>query len=225
MNSSSINRSRLFIYRPLVPESAAELRVLQGRYANVGTFRPVDNPHLTLLQGSVMPPRTKSSWSRIIENGPTTTDDTYDMSIEAVRLHPRGHRLAGYAISLMLDISDGQYHDEATFFSKMSSRVAKKQNSFIIREPHVTVGLIDSAFALDSLLESAQSYVGRRLAFGAIESSLGRVSRSEADIPRHPSDVQPVEGPVGTVRPRTVPASFLASLRPERAEERGSLSA
>ncbi len=207
---SNIERG-LFIYRPVSLGSLPRLKKLQAEYAKIETFRPIEVPHLTLLQGGVLPMIRGRARDGIIEAAPETAEEPYGMRVVEPRFHRGSYGMSRLAIALMLNDEDGHYREEYQTFRDL---VAKKsdRDAFIVREPHVTIGYFRPDLALISVLQTAEKLNDQTIRFDPIESNVGKVKPIQK--PKSVSSIADI--PVRTVSPGSIPANFLASLKSSR---------
>ena len=199
----------LFIYRPVNSASLPKLRKLQAEYTKIETFRPVEAPHLSLLQGKILPRINGKARDDVIAAAPETVEEPYEMRITQPQFHRWFYGMSRLAIALVLNDSDGHYRDEYQTFRKAAIQKSDKKDLFVFREPHVTIGYFNPSFALKSVLEVAEKLNDQTIGFDPAMSNLGKVKKFEK--PHAESDLSDIQ--VRTLSPGSIPANFLASLK------------
>lgn len=204
-----IHRDRnLFIYRPLSPASADKVLEVQDQYSCIESFQPVTDLHLTLHKEDNIKKMQRSSRESIISQAPPSTALSYEMRVIATQLHTGSKKMSNFAIALMLENNDGFYNEEHTAFRSLAAQQTGRY-PFVARDAHVTLGYVHPEFALQSILEPADALIGHYLSFEAAESNIGKVLRP----PVEPTSLTAPLPPAQSIRPGSIPSSFLASLR------------
>lgn len=205
------------IYRPLLPESAAQLQSLQNEYASIHSFVPVENLHLTLLSAHTHKGRNIPTLQRVGDNTPKSSAESYDTEIIGARFDKRSLDLTRVALRLILNSEESShYFKEHEIFR---TAVEKLDDTMLIRNfagPYVTLGYLDTALGLTSVIDSAESLVGSYLSFGPIDSNVG-IMHTPKKAPRPPKPVSipvVIDAPVRTLKPGAIPQGLLASMRP-----------
>lgn len=205
------------IYRPLLPESAAQLQSLQDEYASIDSFVPVEDLHLTLLSGQTKKRLNIPTLQRVGDNTPKSSAESYDTEIVGARFDKRSLDLTRVALRLILN-SEGSSH----YFKEheiFRTAVEKIDDTMLVRHfagPHVTLGYLDTALGLTSVIDSAESLIGNYLSFGPIDSSVGRMHTPKNTI-KHPNLVSTpmaIDAPVRILKLGAIPQGLLANMRP-----------
>lgn len=205
------------IYRPLLSESAPQLQSLQNEYASIHSFVPVENLQLTLLSGQTKKRLNIPTLQRAGDNVPKSSAESYDTEIIGARLDKQSLDLTRVALKLILNSEESsRYFDEHKIFR---TAVEKIDDTMLVDDfvgPHVTLGYLDTALGLTSMVDSAESLIGKYLSFGPIESNVGRMHtpKKAARSPNPVSTPMVIDTTVRTLQPGAIPQGLLASMRP-----------
>jgi len=212
----------IFIYRPLQPDSKAQLQTLQREYQTIDTFSPVRNLHLTILSGHSKRRIPSSSLRALVNDAPKTAEKSYSTEVSGTKLESRYRDVTRFAIKLMLDIDDSeQYFQEHDAFKDAARALDKRMLFGKFTQPHVTLGYLDAGHGLASIMEPADELIGTDLSFGPTESNItGFASRVKVKYPEPAHSSTLVDAPVRTVMPGSIPKGLLASLRAPHADTR-----
>ena len=213
-----IYEHNLVVYRPLLPDSEAELKRLQDEYASIKSFKPAGDLHLTVFRGHTKK-RLRSKLERIVHSAPQISAEPYDAEVGAVEMN-RLTQVTRMAIRLALNVElDDAYYTELEEFDRIAKRTDSTMWARRFTQPHVTIGYLDVADGLSTVPDAAEAFVGRTLHFAPSTSNVGDV-RVRIPVVKAPTVSTPmtVEASVRTVQPGTIPAGFLASLRPQNPE-------
>lgn len=205
------------IYRPLLSKSATRLQSLQNEYASIHSFVPVENLQLTLLSGQTKKRLNIPTLQRAGDNAPKSSAESYDTEIIGARLDRQSLDLTRVALRLILNSEESShYFKEHEIFR---TAVEKLDDTMLIRnfaDPYVTLGYLDTALGLTSVIDTAESLVGSYLSFGPIDSNVG-IMHTPKKIPRSPSLASTpmvIDAPVRILKPGAIPQGLLASMRP-----------
>ena len=208
----------LFIYRNLQPESEARLSEIQSEYvSSIDSFVPVENLHLTILNAYSKRVVAHHRLEAVIHNAPQTSVEPSESEVVAARLDVRARSMTRLVMTLVLDDeASSQYFTEHDVFKKTLLKRDKQVNVRNFVQPHVTLGYLDVADGVASIMDIAESVVGSSIVFQSVESNFGKVSAKKEDKPITVSTPLKVDAPVLTVRPGGIPQGLLASLRPKQ---------
>jgi hypothetical protein len=204
-----------FVYRPLLPESAAQLRRLQKEYGAIRSFGPAKSLHLAILHGHTKRRLASHKLEEIMSDAPKGSEDIYDTEITGVKLDRRTRDVTRLAIRLILDSETGErYLEEHEAYKKAVNTVDKTMLMSRLTQPQLTIGYLDVSHGLASTMDGAEALIGTTLHFGGVGSNMGKAhvipDLPEAD--RHTPML--IDTPVRTVQLGGIPQGFLSSLRP-----------
>lgn len=197
----------VFIYRQPLPADLHQIRHLQELLRAVPSFRPTENPHLTLLSRNVTHALKYTSLERVVNPPPKSTTKPLTLDVDMVAISHLSIMRASYR--LLLNDCKNLFHDEHKLFKIRACDALDRVP--LLREPHVTIGYSDPLYTTQDVLKIVAGQVPQSLTFGKIES--------DPDIVKLPEQIDtpdrliPVDAVVGTVRPGTIPGAFLASLQ------------
>jgi hypothetical protein len=229
------NGKNLFIYRPLSPESSSEIEEIQEQYESLIPFQRATRLGVTLLGKHAIPKTPIGRLLPILKSGPVTSQETYSMEVQDVHFMTRTREIGRTSIQLMLeDTVDNTFSAESTLFRKTAERFGGA-NAFKAGHPHVTIGYLEAADALDSLLAISQSMIGKNLDLLPIQSDLGPVEArqdfiKENKVPwsqltteeraiKAPHSTRANTGQVRTVLPGSIPGGLLGTIRTSSLEQ------
>ena len=205
----------IFVSRPLQPESASQLQLLQQEYAAIPSFEPVEKPHLTIFNSQTWQTVHPSRLKYVIDGAPKVSRTTFEDEIVEAVLTPRVRGLSRFAIRLILDDeADTRYRNEHKFYKKAFEKIDPTLRSRQFVSPHVTIGYLNTEDAIDSIMDSAKLLVGAPLHMGTVESNVGNVTVPEPRtyVKQKPRKIE--YEPVRTITPGGIPQGLLASIRP-----------
>lgn len=201
----------LSVYRPVSHESMSLVRTIQAECASsISTFRGAKEPRLNILHPSILPAIRGKDRDRLLEDAPSTSEDEYDMKIKSFVFRLKSDvRHCNIALALEED-EEGHYSDEFRAFRKLAAESNERVDDFVLLSPHVTVGYLDPAQALASVLEKLDGFRGEEIRFDPTMSNVGKVRRLHKPHTPFPEssgiEIQPHN-------PRGMPQGFLRSLR------------
>jgi len=208
-------QQNFFVYRPLLPESESRMRSLQEDYSSIPSFEPIENLQLPILTSQTWGSIYVEKLVSIIDKAPDVSKKSFDSEIIEAKLGPAVQDMTRRAINLVLsDGEDNHFLEEHKRFKAAGRRADKKLYVRPFTEPTITIGHLDSAHAISSLLDSAKALVGQTIRIGSTESNVGRVDapvRSES-IKKAPREI--IYEPIQTIKPGGIPQGLLNSIRP-----------
>jgi|GEM_PF-2451298 len=215
-----------FIYRPVTPGGAAKLETLQNEYAsNVQSFVPVKNPHVTIFSGLSWQRIAHHQLESVIDNAPKTSKKAFETKVSEAALSIRARSLSRSAIRLVLDDEpDERLLQEHIQFKKRFEKLDKNLFTRFFVSPHITIGYLDNAHAVSTILDTANDFIGTTLNIGKTESNMSHIGSFASPKYSRPindgtsSSVQLKNEQVRTVTPGGIPQGLLASLRPRDPE-------
>jgi hypothetical protein len=223
------NGHNFFVYRPLSPESSELVESVQSKFNTIESFNPIKNLHMTLLGRYVLPKTPISRLLPLMNQGPPTSERPYTMEIAETRLKLRTRKLGRSSIQLLLnDETDDMFHAEHAHFRKVAEKFGST-SAYRVDYPHVTIGYIDTAHAITSVLQPAEELVGEELVFMPIESEHGTVNAAitpgqkkerlwpklskEERLIMYPHSTQVPEIEVRTLSNKKIPSGLLGTIR------------
>lgn len=214
----------LFVYRPLLPESSAQLKRVQKEYASVESFAPVKSLHVTILAARMNSKLSNHRVHEIINDAPKVSQESFDAEIINTQLDSRSRDITRLAIKLMLQGEAGDHYFQE--HEEFLDAVKKADEFALVRkftQPHITLGYLDAGHGVASVMDRVDMLTGTMLGLGPTESNLGTVFVQSAVTRRRHKRKQrwaafrtPVDTdePVRTIQPGSLPEGLLASLRP-----------
>ena len=215
------DESNFFVYRPVLPDSAKRLELLQNEYASIQSFTPVQNPFLTILSGHSKRRLSNHKLEGILDKAPKSSRQAYDTEIIETKIEHLTQDLTRLAMRLVLTSDSTYYQEEHEILRDAAIRCDSGMEVRRFTNPYVTVGYVDTGDGLASLMDSANTLVGSTLRFGSIESNVGAV-HEEPVVPRRgarPSTPKGDNTNVRTIRPGASPQGLLASMRRRDVDE------
>ena len=209
-------QQNFFVYRPLLPESESRLRSLQENYSSVPSFEPVENPRIPILTSQTWENIEYAKLVSIINKAPDVSKKSFDSEIIKAELGPAIRDMTRRAINLVIsDGDDNHFLEEHKIFKAAGLRADKTLYVRPFTEPYITIGYLNGADAVTTLLDSAKALVGQTVSIGTTESSVGKVdTRPPAErIVKEPRKITITES-VRTVTPGGIPPGLLNSIRP-----------
>ena len=166
----------ILVYRPLQPESAAQISELQNEFASVRSFEPVDNPNLTIFDAKIWRMMTAFRLQTALNYAPQVSKQTFESEIVKAEFGIRDRNMPRFAINLVLgDGANNPFNEEHKRFKKGFEKLDPKLSVKPFNNPHVTIGHIESGYAIESILDKASPLIGQQLHIGKTESNVGTV--------------------------------------------------
>jgi hypothetical protein len=229
------NGQNFFVYRPLSPESSDRVKKVQELYTSVESFNPIDDLHMTLLGRYVIPKTPISRLLPLMEQGPSTSERPYTMDVIESRIVYRTRKLGRSSIQLILDNdTNDMYQAEHAHFRKEAEKFGSTL-SYRVNYPHVTIGYLDTANAISTILDPTEEIVGEKLVFMPIESEHGSIQAAkipgkkkerlwhklskEERLLMYPHSTQEPEMKVRTLSNRKIPSGLLSTIRTSSLEQ------
>jgi len=208
-------QQNFFVYRPLLPESEAVVRSLQENYLAVPSFEPVEDIRLPILTSQTWESIEYAQLLAIIRKAPDVSRKPFNSEIIDANFGPAVRDMTRRAINLVLNDDNNRFLEE---HKRFKAAVQKADDTVYVRpftEPYITIGHLDDAHALTSLLDSAKALVGQSVHIGSTESTVGKVdTRPPAERIRQTPREIIINEPVRTIKPGGIPKGLLNSLRP-----------
>jgi len=216
-----------FVYRPLQPDSEAELTRLQAAYGAVRSFEPVEALHLTILRGHTKARLATHKLHEIMNNASPASVESSAAAVDSTQVTKTRKDVTRLAITLLLqNAPDDSFFKEYRTFRNAINRKEIPMYLPDAPQPHVTIGHLDAEYGLVDIMDAANELVGTTLQFDPTQSNVGParvwvkpVVEAVPDRRLQPSTRPVTDTPIRTIRPGGIPAGLLSSMRPRNVNE------